>query len=76
LRAGAGYLRELHEENVLVETGQAYHVGGGATVWFGQRPQRAGLRLDARLYVLDGGIDLGTSTRTMATGGASMVFTF
>jgi hypothetical protein len=76
VRAGGGYLRELHEENVLVETGQAYHFGGGVTAWLGQRPHRIGVRADARVYVLSGGIDLGTSTRTMAAGGGAVVFTF
>ena len=27
--AGAGYLRQLHEARVLVETGETYHLGGG-----------------------------------------------
>lgn len=75
VRAGAGYVRELHEDNILVETGQAYHGGGGAYLWFGQR-RRTGLRLDARLIVLDGGVDLGKGTRTLGTGGASIVFSF
>jgi hypothetical protein len=75
LRAGVGYLRELHEDNVLVETGLAYHVGGGVTFWFGDR-RRLGLRADGRLYVFDGGIDLETGTHLAPAGGAALVFTF
>jgi hypothetical protein len=75
LRAGLGYLRELHEGNTLVETGLAYHVGGGMTLWFGNR-QRVALRTDGRLYVLDGGADLGTGTRLAPAGGAALVFIF
>jgi hypothetical protein len=75
LRVGAGYVRQLHEDNVLVETGQAYHAGGGLTAWFGQG-RRAGVRVDARIYLLQGGVDLGTSTRTMAAGGGAFVFAF
>lgn len=75
VRAGAGYLRELHEDNVLVETGQAYHAGGGVSLWFSDR-RRVGLRLDARVLVLDGGVDLGKGTRTLAAGGSSAVFSF
>lgn len=75
IRVGAGYLRQLHEGNVLVETGQAYHFGGGATVWFG-RAQRAGLRMDARAYVLQGGLDFESGSRTLAAGGGSFVFAF
>ena len=33
LLAGGGYLRQLHEDNVLVETGATGHAGGGARVW-------------------------------------------
>jgi hypothetical protein len=77
VRVGAGYLRQLHENNLLVETGQAYHAGGGVTAWFGRRPGRMGLRVDARIYVLQGGIDLeSSSTRTMATGGGAFVLAF
>jgi hypothetical protein len=75
VRGGAGYLRELHEDNVLVETGQAYHAGGGVSIWFGAR-RRAGLRLDARVLVLDGGIDLGKGTRTIGAAGAAVVVGF
>lgn len=74
-RLGVGYVRQLHEDNLLVETGQAYHAGGGVTTWFGQG-RRAGLRLDARIYFLQGGVDLGTSSRNMAAGGGAFVFVF
>jgi hypothetical protein len=75
VRAGVGYVRQLHEDNVLVETGQAYHAGGGVSFWFGTRA-RTGLRVDARLIVLDGGIDLGRGTRTIGAGGAALVVRF
>jgi hypothetical protein len=76
VRAGAGYVRQLHEDNVLVETGQAYHAGGGVTAWFGRGYRRMGLRLDARVYVLQGDVDLGASDRTVPAGGAAFVFAF
>jgi hypothetical protein len=75
IRAGIGYVRQLHEDNVLVETGQAYHVGGGVSMWFGPRA-RTGLRLDARVIVLDGAIDLGKGRRTVGAGGAALVVKF
>lgn len=75
IRGGAGYLRELHEDNVLVETGVAYHVGGGATVWFGSR-DRAGVRVDARVYFLKNGIDLDNGTRTVPAAGAAFIYAF
>lgn len=77
VRGGVGYLRELHEENVLVETGTAIHAGGGLTVWFGAPgTRRLGARFDARIYSLQGGIDFGKDRRTMATGGAALAFAF
>jgi hypothetical protein len=75
VRGGVGYVRELHEGNALLETGLAYHAGGGATFWFGDR-RRAGVRIDARLIVLDGGADLGNGARTVGAGGAAFVVAF
>lgn len=63
LFAGAGYLRQLYEDNVLVETGRVYHAGGGAFVWFqplrNRWLKRIGARADLRWTGHDGGIDLG-----------------
>lgn len=75
LRVGVGYLRELHEDNILVETGRAYHAGGGVTVWFGAR-RRLALRADGRVYMFDGGVNLDTGTRVAPAGGAAVVFAF
>lgn len=75
VRAGAGYLRELHDDNALVKTGQAYHVGGGVTFWLNRR-QTFGARADARVYMMRGGIDLDGGTRTQVTGGGAVVFAF
>jgi hypothetical protein len=77
VRAGFGYLRELHDGNSLVQTGQAFHVGGGATVWLGNiARQSIGLRLDGRYYVLRNGLDLGKATRTLGAISGSFVFAF
>lgn len=60
--AGAGYLRQLHEGLTLVEQGTAYHLGGGARHRLFNRAsgllKAAGIRGDARLYFLSGGIAL------------------
>ena len=78
MRAGAGYLRDLHEGNVLVEEGQAYHAGGGVTMWLGSGAgrRRLALRVDVRAYFLDGGIDLGSGGRLVGAGGGALVFAF
>jgi hypothetical protein len=62
LEAGAGYLRQLHEGNVMVETGAVLHGGGGVLVWLRSRPggwfDRVGLRVDARVTSRGGGVDV------------------
>jgi hypothetical protein len=80
--AGAGYLRELHEGRTLVETGQLYHAGGGVKYLFSRRRRGLirglGLRLDARIYVRRGGLELDEDepSRTFAAGGGSLVVLF
>jgi hypothetical protein len=60
--AGAGYLRQLHEGLTVVEQGHLYHAGGGLKHWLVARQRgrvrAAGLRADARLYLLARGLSL------------------
>jgi hypothetical protein len=66
--AGAGYLRQLDDEQVLTneDSGTVYHVGGGVKYFFMQRPRGfvrgVGLRGDGRLYVRSGGVELDKDT--------------
>ena len=57
---GAGYLRQLHEGQTVVEQGHVFHAGGGVKHWLLARDRGfingAGLRVDARLYLMSGGI--------------------
>jgi hypothetical protein len=66
--AGAGYLRQLHEGQRLVEQGQVYHAGGGMKYWLLTRKagavRSAGLRADARAYFLRGGISFDNRPRS------------
>jgi hypothetical protein len=58
--AGGGYLRQLHEDRTLVETGQIYHAGVGARYWLrggGAVSKALGLRGDLRLNLRRKGID-------------------
>jgi hypothetical protein len=73
--AGAGYLRELHEGDELVETGTAFQVGGGFKYWFGDT-RRIGMRGDVGVAIREGGIDFEESVRVLPTAGASVVFLF
>lgn len=64
---GAGYLRQLHEGQTLVEEGQLYYAGGGVTRELLERGRglvrSAGLRADVRLYVFSGVVSLGDRWR-------------
>jgi hypothetical protein len=67
---GAGYLRQLHQDRTLVETGEIYYVGGGARYWLRGRPTSSrslGIRGDLRLNVRRRGIDFENRTRTHPT---------
>ena len=78
--AGGGYLRQLHEGQILVEQGQVYHVGGGVKHWLLVRDRgfvsAAGLRADARLDLLSGGIAFERRSRPRAavSGGVFVIF--
>ena len=68
--AGAGYLRQLHEDRTLAETGQVYYAGGGARYWLrgghgAARP--AGLRGEFRLNRRRRGIDFEDKMRAYPT---------
>lgn len=80
ISGGIGYLRELHEGRTLVETGQVYHVGGGLRHWLRQRDagwiRGAGLRVDARAYVLVNGVKTEGGPRTHGALSGSVFLTF
>ena len=65
--AGAGYVRQLHEGQTLVEDGHSYHVGGGVRrrLFLNDRGfvKSAGVRGDVRVYLLSGGAAFDTATR-------------
>ena len=73
---GAGYLRELHEEDALVEEGVEYHAGAGLKWWFGQGSRRFGVRGDVGMSVRDGGFDFDEGARVVPVAGVSLVYTF
>ena len=64
---GAGYLRQLHEGQTVIEQGQVYYAGGGIKSWLTVRDhgliRAAGLRADVRMNLLRGGISFGESPR-------------
>ena len=67
---GAGYLRQLHEERTLGETGQVYYTGAGARYWLrgGHGASKAlGVRGDVRVNFRRKGIDFEDKMRTYPT---------
>jgi hypothetical protein len=73
---GAGYLRELHEEDALVEEGVEYHAGVGLKWWFGQGRRRFGLRGEGGISIRDGGFDFKDGTRVVPVVGGSVIYSF
>ena len=67
---GAGYLRQLHQDRTLVESGQVYYLGGGARYWLRGLPASArsvGLRGDLRVNFRRGAIEFADSLRVYPT---------
>ena len=73
---GAGYIRDLHEENELVETGTEYHGGGGVKYWLGSGRRRWGLRGEAVMSIRDGGFDFRDGTRTAPVLSGTLIYLF
>jgi hypothetical protein len=73
---GAGYLRDAHEKNELIETGHEFHVGGGLHYWFGQGKHRLGMRADAGMSWRSGGADSGETYRAVPTAAGSIAYLF
>lgn len=77
--AGAGYQRQRHEGETLIEGGGLFYTGAGISHWFAVRKQgpvkALGVRGDARLYFLSGGITPG-DTRTQGSFSGSLVMVF
>lgn len=68
--AGGSYLRQLHEDRGLAETGRIYYAGGGLRYWLtGGRgsSKAAGVRVDARLNLRKDGIDFENKMRAYPT---------
>ncbi len=79
ISGGGGYLRQVHEDRVLIETGRTIYVGGGVK-WRPATPrprgllQRVVLRADVRLVSRTGAVDVADERRTYLTvsGGAGL----
>ncbi len=75
---GGGYLRQLHEDDALVETGQLYHFGGGARVFFhgAATGHPFGIRGDVQAAFRRDGIEFEDQRRVMPTVSVLVFFGF
>lgn len=81
VEAGAGYLRQLHGDNRLAETGSVLHGGGGLVMWLrsdrGVWLKRLGVRVDGRITTRNGGVELTEGERRVfAALGAGLTLVF
>jgi hypothetical protein len=78
--AGAGYLRQLHAGQTVVEQGHVFHAGGGVKHFFLVRRQAringAGVRGDAHLYLMSGAIAVEDDPRPHGAISGSVFVTF
>jgi hypothetical protein len=73
--AGAGYLRELHEEGSLVEEGTEYHAGAGVKWGLGSGGA-IGVRAEVAISIRDGGVDVEDKRRVLPVAAGSIVWRF
>jgi hypothetical protein len=78
--AGGGYLRQLHDQATLVETGRYYQAGGGATCLLVTTPhfhtKGIGARVDARAVVRAKGVAFDGGSKTSPAVGVSAFVRF
>lgn len=75
---GGSYLRQLHEGRTLVETGQLYHLGGGARLFFrgAASGHPLGIRGDVQAAFRRDGIEFEKRRRVMPTASLLIFFGF
>jgi hypothetical protein len=78
--AGAGYLRDIHEGQTLIDTGRYYQVGGGVKVLLVSRSRSffkgLGARADARAMVRSKGVAFDEAGHTSPAIAASVFLRF
>jgi hypothetical protein len=78
--AGAGYLRQLHEQGTLLQTGRFYQFGGGVSALLVSgghlRTKGVGIRADVRALVRARGVAFDGGSSTSPAAGASLFVRF
>ena len=72
---GAGYLRQLDEDNANVLSGSEIHGGGGVKIWFGSS-SRFGVRADAQMSSRSKSAGFEDKRRILPVLGASVIYRF
>ena len=70
---GAGYVRQLHEGDALLEEGLEIHAGAGLKWWVGRR---IGIRGEAGVSIRDASTDEAGKRRTVPTAAGSIIWVF
>jgi len=73
---GAGYIRELHDRDALVEDGFEYHAGLGLKWWFNESRRGFGIRGDVGVSIRDGAFDFEDGRRIVPVAGGSLIYRF
>ena len=77
IAGGAGYIRDLHQGNELMETGTEFHGVAGLKYWFNTAaPRRFGIRGEAGVSMTDGAFDFSEKSRILPIVSASLVYLF
>ena len=82
ISAGAGYVRQLHDSQILIQAGRTYYAGGGVKFPLvspngrGKRLKQLGVRVDARAVVRTGGVTLDGRAHTVPALAASLFTRF
>jgi len=78
--AGGGYLRQLHDQGTLVDTGRYYQVGGGATYLLASgrhfHTNGIGARVDVRAFIRSKGVEFDDGGHTSPTIGLTAFVRF
>ena len=78
--AGAGYLRHLHDQGTLLQTGRFYQVGGGVSGLLISRPhfhtKGVGVRADLRALIRSQGVAFDGGSMAAPAAGASLFVRF
>ena len=72
---GAGYLRQLHEGEALVEETVEFHAGAGVKWWLGAA-KKFGVRGEAGLSIHNGGFGTEEKRRTVPVAAGSVIWVF